>query len=303
MKEKKLLRVENLSVSFGKFTALKTISLSISQNDGVIGLIGQNGAGKTTLIHSVLQLTKPISGIIETYNTKIAYCPDTPEFPDDLSAKEVLYYSAWISELPKPSKDTVMNLLSVVGLNGYENKVASSFSRGMKQRLGIAASLILKPELLFLDEPTSALDPFGREEILDIIKGISKQTTVVISTHNLADVQKVADKLFVINRGNLLYSGSLIEFLGQEELSFIELFSAVEVQRFIELLKQNNIEVFNPKEEHSDNRLYFSHSDFPKVLASIDENLAIYVKSCNNREFNLYEAFYRAVKSSEGDKL
>ncbi|MGT2787909.1 ABC transporter ATP-binding protein [Streptococcus loxodontisalivarius] len=274
------------------------MTLNISKSDGIIGLIGPNGAGKTTLIHSILKITHYNNGYIENYDTKIAYCPDTPEFPDDLNAIEVLYYSAWISGLPKPKEQSISNLLSMVGLSEYKNNKASSFSRGMKQRLGIASSLVLNPELLFLDEPTSALDPFGREEILDIIKKISKKTTVVISTHNLTEVQEIANKLIVINKGRLLYTGDLTDFLGKEELSSIELYNVKGLKQFIEVFKKNNIKLFESKSS-DDKVLMFPHSDFPKVLSLIDEKLSPYVKSCNDRKLNLYDAFYRIVNKNE----
>ena len=296
MKKNVLLNIVDISVFFGKLSALSDVSININKDDGVIGLIGPNGAGKTTLIHSIMGLINYTGGKIETYNTEIAYCPDTPEFPDTLTATEVLYYSAWVAGKKKTDYKFIDNLLSMVGLFEYKDNIAASFSRGMKQRLGIASALILEPQLLFLDEPTSALDPIGREEILDIIKSISKTITVVISTHNLSDIQKIANKLVVINKGKILYKGRLVDFLNSDELAHIELYKPEYYKLFIDAFDKYGIKVIETADK---NVITFKHEDFPKVLELIDKNTSHLIKSCIDKEINMYQAFYSTIQKNK----
>ncbi|MFC3931355.1 ABC transporter ATP-binding protein [Streptococcus dentapri] len=298
MKTDILLTVKDVSISFGKVKALSHINCEFSERNGVIGLIGPNGAGKTTLIHSVFGFNKQnmVSGKILSSNKEMAYCPDTPEFPSNLTAFEVLTYSALISQFPDVSKKRKEELLTIVGLLDNKDQIASSFSRGMKQRLGIAASLILNPKILFLDEPTSALDPMGREDILNIIHNLSKDVTVVVSSHDLDDIQKIADGLIVLNKGKLIYSGGLNNFLKLfKEVAYIEVKEVSYRQKIISLLANHQIEILEGGDQFGENIITFLPEDFPKVLDLIDRQTASYIKLCINGENNLYHAFSKAI--------
>lgn len=188
----------------------------------IFGFIGQNGAGKTTTMKMVLGLLRPDQGEITICNepvhfgqTKtnqyIGYLPDVPEFYDYMTPIRYLALCGEIIGLPKAETyQRGEELLSLVGL-GNVKKTISGFSRGMKQRLGIAQALLTRPKLLICDEPTSALDPVGRKEILDILLKIRSTTTVLFSTHILSDVERICDHAALLNQGRIVVGGTLSE--------------------------------------------------------------------------------------------
>lgn len=209
-----LIEAVGATVRFGSFTALDHVDCSFS-GIGVHGLIGVNGAGKTTLIHALLGLIPVTDGRIRRGSQEIAYCPDTPSFEPFLTPLEVMDQS---SRLGRPSRErttrrAAKDLLARVGLHDAMNRRVGGFSRGMKQRLGIASALIRRPSLLILDEPTSALDPVGRESIIEIVRDLGREMSVIISSHILADVDSVADRLVVLDHGTLVYAGDKGSFI------------------------------------------------------------------------------------------
>ncbi|PTH37445.1 ABC transporter ATP-binding protein, partial [Staphylococcus capitis] len=213
-----IIKVKDLTINFKNFTALKDITFNLYNTNGVIGLIGPNGAGKTTLINTILGQLKPSKGFVKAKRSEIAYCPDVPTFEPFLTPKEILKQTIQLNgENVKNFDEKINEILISVDLKKHETKLAGGFSRGMKQRLGIAAALILNPKIIFLDEPTSALDPFGQQDILELVKKISSERTIVISSHNLNDIEKVANELIVMNKGELIYNGFLNEFIKKDE--------------------------------------------------------------------------------------
>lgn len=216
-----ILTINGLSKSFGAQKIINNLNLSVPEGS-VFGFIGQNGAGKTTTMKMVLGLLKSDSGEITICgenvhygqtktNRYVGYLPDVPEFYNYMKPQEYLTLCGEITKLHKEEiKSRSDELLSLVGLEGV-NKRIGGFSRGMKQRLGIAQALLSNPKLLICDEPTSALDPVGRKEILDILTKIKGSTTVVFSTHILSDVEKICDHVAVLHKGNLAVSGTLSE--------------------------------------------------------------------------------------------
>lgn len=216
-----VLRLEHVSMNFGKLAVLQDLSFSVSENS-VFGFIGKNGSGKTTTMKMILGFLKPIHGNIfvcgekVTYgNTKtnryIGYLPDVPEFYGYMTPKEYLTLCGEISGLhPAKIKSRTEELLHLVGLEGINRKI-SGFSRGMKQRLGIAQALVNQPKILICDEPTSALDPVGRKEILEILQSVKDQTTVVFSSHILDDVERICDHIGILDKGKMQMEGNLTE--------------------------------------------------------------------------------------------
>ena len=215
------LKIDNLHKSFGKNTIINGLSMSIPENT-IFGFLGKNGAGKTTTMKMILGFLKKDEGSIEVFgeevsfgqsktNRFIGYLPDVPEFYGYMTAKEYLNLCGAITGL---SKNEIENkseeLLELVGLRDV-NKRISGYSRGMKQRLGIAQALLNSPKLLMCDEPTSALDPLGRKEILDIILKIKDFTTVIFSTHILSDVEAICDHVVVLDKGKNVLEGSIDE--------------------------------------------------------------------------------------------
>lgn len=217
-----MLKVEGITKRFENHKVLNGVSFSI--NDGEIyGLIGKNGAGKTTLMNIIAGLSKSDEGTCSTGNEcnvrNIGYLPDIPAFFDYLTAQE--YIDFLLMNADRTNKRRTY-LLQLVGLNG--NEKIKSMSRGMKQRLGVAAALVTDPKVLLLDEPTSALDPQGRHELMEVLKQLKADgRSIVLSTHILADMEKVCDKVGFLHEGvikNEVCVGKLL--CGKENLWEIE---------------------------------------------------------------------------------
>lgn len=216
-----ILTISDLSKSFNNQQIINNLNLHIPAGT-IFGLIGKNGAGKTTTMKMILGLLKPDSGYIIVNNemvkygqTKtnryIGYLPDVPEFYNYMTTQQYLKLCGEIIGLSKKEiRERTLKLLDLVGLQDVEKRIGG-FSRGMKQRLGIAQALLSKPKLLICDEPTSALDPVGRKEILDILLKIKGHTTVLFSTHVLSDVERICDYVAVLNAGKIVTSGTLSE--------------------------------------------------------------------------------------------
>ncbi len=216
-----ILRLEHVYKSFGKLDVIKDLSFSVSEH-AVFGFIGPNGAGKTTTMKMILGFLKPDAGEIYVCNEKviygntktnryIGYLPDVPEFYGYMRPWEYLQLCGEISGLSSAKiKDKTDELLHIVGLDGVNRKIRG-FSRGMKQRLGIAQALLNDPILLICDEPTSALDPIGRKEVLDVLSVVRDKTTVVFSTHILSDVERICDSIGVLHQGKVVMQGKLSE--------------------------------------------------------------------------------------------
>lgn len=211
-----VIRTEGLCKNFGNKKALKDLNLDVPE--GVIfGYLGPNGAGKTTTIRVLLNLARPISGTAyvlgedirksRNYLKRIGFLPDVPNFYNFFTAREFLSFIADISEIDNPKK-RIEEVLELVGLKNERGRIGG-YSRGMKQRLGLAQALLPDPKLIILDEPTSSLDPQGRKEILDLIKSFKGDKTVFFSTHILSDVERICDRIAILKEGKLLIEDSL----------------------------------------------------------------------------------------------
>lgn len=216
-----MLELSHVSKSFGSRQIVKDISFCVPEGT-VFGFIGRNGAGKTTTMKMILGLLHMDSGEITVNGTKvrygqnetnryIGYLPDVPEFYEFMTPKEYLMLCGSITGISKAdSANRAEELLEIVGLP-ESNKRIHGFSRGMKQRLGIAQALFNSPKLLICDEPTSALDPIGRKEILEILAAVKKETTVIFSTHILSDVERICDNIAFLHNGEIALQGTLEE--------------------------------------------------------------------------------------------
>lgn len=214
-----VLEIEQLKKSYGTQNVLDGVTFSVDSGS-VYGFIGKNGAGKTTTMTIALGLLKLDEGTVRingervTYgdtktNKYVGYLPDVPEFYPFLTAGEYMALCADVSGLDrKESKKKISELLEMVGLENNKKRIRN-YSRGMKQRLGIAQALINDPILLICDEPTSALDPIGRQQLLTVLKKVKEKTTVIFSTHILTDVEAVCDKVAILNNGKIVKQGSV----------------------------------------------------------------------------------------------
>jgi len=214
-----MLSITDLHKRFGDKEVLSGLNLTVPEHS-IYGFIGKNGAGKTTTMKTILGLLKADSGEIivggekvvygqTSTNQYIGYLPDVPEFYPFMTAPEYLRFCGEITGMKKAECDTrLKELLELVGLGDEKHRI-KGFSRGMKQRLGIAQALLNRPKLLICDEPTSALDPVGRKEILDILLTVRQQTTVLFSTHILSDVERICTDVAFLNNGVVETQGKL----------------------------------------------------------------------------------------------
>lgn len=197
-----------------------------------IALIGPNGAGKTTILRILTDLLKPTSGSIAFADMKkdadirtfIGYLPQYPVFYSWMTGREFLIYCANLAFIPKTEAEMRADeLLEKVGILEAQHQRIAKYSGGMKQRLGIAQAIIHKPKLLMLDEPVSSLDPIGRREVLTLMQELKKEMTILFSTHILGDADEVSDELLLLNKGEIVESGSMVDLRKKYQTEKIEL--------------------------------------------------------------------------------
>ncbi len=228
------VRTEELRKVFGEFTALDGLNLSVEEGT-IFGFLGPNGAGKTTTIRILSGLAHTTSGKAwvlgkeVTSNGReiaqeIGFLPEEPAFYTWMTPREFLDYVGRIFGVPSGERASRTNeLLKLAGLEESAKRRIAGFSRGMRQRLALAQALMNRPKLLFLDEPASALDPLGRKEVLDFIENLRGQCTVFMSTHILADVERVCDTVGIINRGKLVTEAPREALVAQYAIPAFEL--------------------------------------------------------------------------------
>ncbi len=216
-----MLTLSHVAKRFGEKQVLRDVTFSVPEHT-VFGFVGKNGAGKTTAMKLILGLLASDGGEISVNGMKVrygntptnrfvGYLPDVPEFYSCMTPFEYLRFCGEISGMSsKEIKARSEELLCLVGLE-KENRRIRGFSRGMKQRLGVAQALFGRPGLLICDEPTSALDPAGRRELLDILSAAKEQTTVLFSTHILSDVEHICDEAAFLHEGEIVLKGTIEE--------------------------------------------------------------------------------------------
>lgn len=209
------VQIESLRKYYGPVRALDGLDLEVAPGT-VYGFLGPNGAGKTTTLRILTGLARPTGGQARvagidvlkdgrTLSRRIGHLPEEPAFYPWMTPVEFLDYLGRLYGLPASARRArTRELLALIRLEDVSRRRIGGFSRGMRQRLGVAATLIHRPEVLFLDEPASALDPAGRKEVLDLIESLRGQCTVLMSTHILADVERVCDVVGIIAKGRML---------------------------------------------------------------------------------------------------
>jgi len=234
-----MISVENLVKKYNGYTALDGLNFTVEDGD-IFGFLGPNGAGKTTTIRILTTMIRADSGnvLIDEHNIFreplmikkiINALPESNGYYEWMSACEYLEFFSNLYE-EKASKQDIYKLLEAVGLHGKEGHLIRSFSRGMKQRLGIARALINSPKLLFLDEPTNGLDPQGRRDIHDLLIDLNQKhsTTIFLSTHLLDDVERLCNRIAIINYGKIVKTGELDKMKGQGTIEDIFFMSTKE---------------------------------------------------------------------------
>jgi ABC-2 type transport system ATP-binding protein len=228
------IHCQGLTKHYGKIVALDNLNLVVEEQS-VFGFLGPNGAGKTTTIRLLTGLSLPSAGTArvageevtsnsQALRSKIGFLPDVPAFYEWMTGREFLHFVGELHLLPAQERNTrVDEILELVDLQEAAIRRIGGYSRGMKQRLGIAQALINRPEVLFMDEPTSALDPIGRRDVLLLIERLSRETTIFMSSHILSDVERVCDTVGIIDQGRLVTQSTVEELRQRYARSAFEL--------------------------------------------------------------------------------
>ncbi len=232
------LVIDRVSKQYKNKIAVDRISLRLGK--GIYGLLGANGAGKTTLMRMLCGILTPTSGTItydgidvseENYRAILGYLPQDFGYYPDFSGKDFLLYMAALKGLgKKQAQKRVQELLVLVALEDVAKKKIKTYSGGMKQRLGIAQALLNNPQILILDEPTAGLDPKERVRFRNLIAELGKENIVILSTHIVSDIDRIADRILMMNNGKLVFNGTRDEITGDLEEFYLKEFGEGEVE-------------------------------------------------------------------------
>ena len=230
MSAESIVKIRGLCKSFNGLIALNNLDMDVSKGD-IYGFLGPNGSGKSTTIKILLTLVRPDSGSIEVFGEELNFNPkktlsrigaiiESPGFYERSSAIKNLEILSVYSGIKK-TEEELLKLLKLVGLENRVHSRVSDYSFGMKQRLGIAQSIMHNPDLLILDEPFSGLDPQGIRDIRHLIRKLNneKEMTVIISSHQLDEIESIANRMIIINKGSAVCEGSVSEIVGRSNLS------------------------------------------------------------------------------------
>lgn len=226
----KVLEIKNLTKKYGNKVILDNISFSLEKGK-VCGFLGPNGAGKTTTMKIIVDLLEKDGGQILYDNaTKISYLQDVPQFYEFYTISEYLEFLLSLNDNNDLKK--IDEVLKLVGLTKEKDKVIKRLSRGLRQRLGIAASIINDPDILILDEPVSALDPIGRKEIFDLINKLKGKMSIIFSSHILSDAERICDQIIIIDGGKILLDKKVNEISISTNKLIIEFMNGEDLDKF-----------------------------------------------------------------------
>ena len=225
--------VENLVKHYGRIEALQGVSLGVEKGE-IFGLLGQNGAGKTTLVKILLGIGKRTSGDAQllgqsvgtaAVRKRVGYLPEDHHFPDYHTGQSLLDFYGALLEVPRSvRRQRIPEVLQLVGLKGRMDYKLRTYSKGMKQRVGIAQAILHNPEVIFLDEPTDGVDPVGRREIRGILQELKSQgKTIFINSHLLSEVELICDRVAILQSGEMIKEGSVQSLTRQQGLYTIGL--------------------------------------------------------------------------------
>lgn len=216
-----VIRTENLVKHYGRIEALRGVSLSVERGQ-IFGLLGQNGAGKTTLIKILLGITRLTDGSAQLLDEpagavrvrrRIGYLPEDHHFPDYHSGASLLDFYGALLEVPRTERrKRIPEVLELVGLKGRMDYKIRTYSKGMKQRLGVAQAIFHNPEIIFLDEPTDGVDPVGRREIRTLMQQLKDEgKTIFLNSHLLGEVELICDRVAILQRGEVIRAGAVAD--------------------------------------------------------------------------------------------
>lgn len=245
-----IVLIRHLSKHFGNFHAVKEVNITVNTGD-VYGFLGPNGAGKSTTMRCMLSLIQADQGSIELFGqsitqhrseilARVGSLIEKPDFYKYLSAYKNLQLFSRISGKPSSSQE-IREMLDFVGLAGRENDRVGGFSHGMRQRLGIAQTLLHQPDLIVLDEPTTGLDPQGIIDMRNLILRLKNEQkkTIILSSHNLSEVELICNRMVIIHQGKSIVEGSVAELLNEDEQIIRIQTDSLSMPKLITLLQTN----------------------------------------------------------------
>ena len=286
----KILSVENLTKTYHTERVLDHVSFEIEAGS-VVGLLGPNGAGKTTTMKIIMDLVPKTSGQVHYDDKmKIIYLQDVPEFYDFYQVKEFLWFILELNHFNEDKKSKIEETLKLVGLENEKDKRVKSLSRGLRQRLGIASSIIMSPDILILDEPVSALDPIGRKEVFDLIGKLKGKMSIIFSSHILSDIERICDHVILLDKGTILLNKSINDIQLDERVLMIE-FSEAEGVRIFK-------DKWNEDVEISNKTVSIVTKDLVQTQGSVFEILQremLLVESVHIKKVNLEDVFLKEV--------
>lgn len=309
-----MLLINNLVKNYGKFKAVDNLSLEIGKGE-IFGFVGANGAGKTTTMKIVAGLLKATSGTVVvagmdimqnpvTYKNKIGYMPDFFGVYDDLKVTEYMDFYSGVYGIEKSQRPRLMDeLLELVNLTDKKDFYVDNLSRGMKQRLCLARSLIHNPELLILDEPASGLDPKARIEMKEVLKELRELgKTIIISSHILPELAELCTSIGIIERGKMVVSGTVADIMQRtSHKKTIRIKVLGEIEALVKLLKEQpsigNINVHNDYVEADFNGTNEVMAEILKIVIKND----IPVVSFTEADINLESAFMHLIGGEENE--
>ncbi|MBC1776095.1 ABC transporter ATP-binding protein [Listeria seeligeri] len=296
------LKIQGLKKKYNGKLVIKGINLTIN-NKECVALIGPNGAGKTTIINMIVQILTPDEGQItlngqdaKLVREKIGFLPQYPEFYGWMTAVECLRFMGKLSNMEKKDIETrIQEVLLLVGLADKAKKKISTYSGGMRQRLGIAQAILHRPALLILDEPVSALDPIGRREMIQLLENLKKEITILFSTHILKDAEEICDRIAIIKEGELVTDKTVTQLLQEESSSVFDVEFIGDSDAWQQILIQNEFiekieKIGTVYQVYSTDRKACSEAILKTLLQINGELIRV-----ENRHQNLEEIFMEKV--------
>ena len=315
-----MITVKNVSKKYGSFVAVDNISFEI--NDGeIVGLLGPNGAGKSTTMNMLTGFIEPTEGEIlingfdiskkaRKAKVNIGYMPENVPLYKDLTVKEFVNYMAELKYTKKAvKKEMIKTILEKTDLTNVQNKLIKNLSRGYKQRVSMAGALVGNPKILILDEPTVGLDPKQITEIRNLIKSLSKDHTVIISSHILSEISQLCKKVIILNKGKLVAidtpenlenkvsnSNSVLVTVEDNENKINTVINSISIIKEIKLLKEN--------EDNSKQYMIYAKddSDIRKILFEKLAKEGITILELKKSETTLEDAFIELINDKGGNK-
>lgn len=301
-----VIELNKVSKSYPGTLALKEISLKVKKGS-IHGLLGPNGAGKTTTMNIIAGLTTPTSGEVIIHGNGVGLLPENPPLYLNMKVREFLNFVAEINGVEKLRlKGQVNDIIKKCGLSEVEGRLIGNLSKGYKQRVGIASTLVFNPEIIILDEPTVGLDPFSIMEIRELIMSLKKDHTILLSTHQLHEANLVCSDITIISKGTILQSGPITEI--QKAFKPRQVVKALvrdwKIVNSDEVLKEvrdffpcENIEIENKNDKSTELRFFSeTNEDFRPIISNYLVKKNVGLLKFEEEAMDLEEIFIRSTK-------